>query len=416
MTAKEPHAMSAATAWTPLTLSSGATLSNRFVLAPMTTDSSHPDGTVSEQELEYIRRRSTTGLAAGITSCAYVEEDGRAWQGIGASEDRHHDSLRSVAQAFQQGGAAAILQLYDGGRIASPDIVALPKLRAPSAIPSLRPGAHTPRALGAAEIAGLVDAFRRAAERARAAGFDGVELHGANHYLLHQFLSPRANQRDDQWGRSRGNRMRFPLAVTAAVRHALGPGVTLGYRINPFESEPGGFTLDDSTTLCRRLADEGIDYVHMSMDDFRRNSPQPEDRDWTKAPLKGLGENPVRAIADAVGGRCAVVASGGIRVLSDAQDALDAGADLVAVGRAILVDPDWLAKLANPGSGTIRSAMPTTRSHIESALTIPSRMAEYLLSRPGWIPQEQTPASASSASEHEPSVGQRAGATTHSKG
>jgi 2,4-dienoyl-CoA reductase-like NADH-dependent reductase (Old Yellow Enzyme family) len=408
--------MSAVTPWTPLTLNSGAILSNRFVLAPMTTDSSHPDGTVSEQELDYIRRRSATGLAAGITSCAYVEEDGRAWQGIGASEDHHHDSLRAVAKAFQQGGAGAILQLYDGGRIASPDIVAPPNLRAPSAIPSLRPGAHTPRALDSSEIAGLLGAFGCAAERAWVAGFDGVELHGANHYLLHQFLSPRANQRDDEWGGSLENRMRFPLAVTAAVRDALGPGVTLGYRINPFESEPGGFTLDDSITLCDRLADEGVDYVHVSMDDFRRNSPQPEDRDWTKAPAKGLDENPVRAIANAVGGRCAVVASGGIRVLSDAEEALAAGADLVAVGRAILVDPDWLAKLANPGAGTIRSAMPTTRSQLESALTIPSRMADYLLSRPGWIPQEQSPTRSSSASEHAPSVGQRAGATTHSKG
>lgn len=380
--------MSVANPWTPLTLNSGATLGNRFLLAPMTTDSAHPDGIVSQHELAYITRRSGSGLAACITSCAYVDEHGRAWQGIGAADDRHMESLRAVAEAFRGGGGLAILQLYDGGRIASPDIVGEPDMRAPSAIPSLRPGAPIPRALSSAEIHGLVHAFSAAAARGRDAGFDGIELHGANHYLLHQFLSPRANQRDDEWGGSLVRRMRFPLEVTSAVRQAIGCDVTLGYRISPFESEPGGFTLGDAVQLSMRLVEEGVDYVHVSMDDFRQNSPQPEDRDWTRDRGQTTGENPVTAISSAVGGRCAVVASGGIRTLADATDALEAGADLVAVGRAILLEPDWLKKIVAGDLETIRSALPANKSQVEAALTIPPRMAAYLLSRPGWIPRE----------------------------
>lgn len=380
--------MSPVTPWTPLTLKSGAVLPNRFVLAPMTTDSAHVDGTVDQQELAYLSRRAGHGLAAGITSCAYVHEHGRAWQGIGAAEQRHLESLRAVADALRAGGALAILQLYDGGRISSPAIVGPRNLRAPSAIPSLRPGAQTPREMDSSEISGLVDAFSQAAVRGRDAGFDGIELHGANHYLLHQFLSPRANRRDDQWGGSPDGRMRMPLEVTAAVRRALGPDVTLGYRINPFESEAGGFTLRDSAQLCARLVDEGVDYVHVSMDDFRRNSPQPEDRDWSTEPRAGQETNPLRAIATAVAGATAVVASGGIRSVDDAQAALDAGADLVAVGRAILIEPDWLQKIADGDPGAIRSALPPSQADIEAQLTIPPRMAAYLLSRPGWIPKE----------------------------
>lgn len=358
------------------------------MLAPMTTDASTAGGSATEAELNYIERRGAAEFGAVITSCAYVHADGRSWQGIGATGPGHLVSLRAIARAARGGGGLGILQIYDGGRIALPELVGPRGIRGPSAIPSARPNARTPRELTHDEIEELVAAFARAAELGVTAGFDGIEIHGANHYLIHQFFSPRANQRTDEWGGGLDHRMRFPLAVADAVRRAVGPRVTVGFRVTPFESEPGGFTLEDSSSLADRLAAADVDYVHISMDNFRRNSPQPEDRDWTKERVRVESRNPIEAISAAVAGRCAVVASGGIRTLEDAQDALIAGADLVAVGRAALIDPEWVDKMKAGVPHQVRTELPADAGEIEDVLTIPPRMVRYLLSRPGWIPRE----------------------------
>jgi 2,4-dienoyl-CoA reductase-like NADH-dependent reductase (Old Yellow Enzyme family) len=154
-------------AWSPLRLRSGHTLRNRFVIAPMTTDAANADGSVSEEELEFIRRRALTGFGAMISSCAYVQHEGRSWHGIGAAEDGQISSLSRVAAAMHADGGLAILQLYDGGRIARPTLAGERGLRAPSAIASLRPGAPMPREMSAEEIERLIDDFRKAARRGR---------------------------------------------------------------------------------------------------------------------------------------------------------------------------------------------------------------------------------------------------------
>ncbi len=374
--------------WSPFALRSGAVLRNRFVLAPMTTDASNRDGAVSPAELAYIRRRCAGQFGAAITSCAYVHSDGRSWQGIGAANEGHLPSLRLLAAAMRIGGGLALLQLYDGGRIAIPELVSPERIRAPSAVPSLRPNAVTPRELSGNEIGALLGCFRRAAEMGRDAGFDGIEIHGANHYLAHQFFSPRANRRMDSWGGSLTARMRFPLALAAAVRDAVGPDTTVGYRITPFESEPGGYPLDDAVQLAAALAAAGVDYVHISMDNFRKNLPQPEDRDWTKPRRAIETGNPIGAIAAAVDGQCAVIASGGIKTLADAREALELGADVVSVGRAALIDPDWINKLMDGNDSHLRTALPAEAAEIARTLTIPARMVSYILSRPGWIPRD----------------------------
>ncbi|MBA0045199.1 flavin oxidoreductase [Mycobacteroides sp. LB1] len=373
--------------WCPITLNSGGVLRNRFILAPMTTNASDPDGQASESELGYLARRAATGFGAVVTSCAYVHPDGRSWHGIGAVDDRHLTSLSAVADAARGTDGTGILQIYDGGRIALPELAGPQGIRAPSAIPSARPNAQTPRELSDAEVRELIAAFGTSAGLGIRAGFDGVEIHGANHYLVHQFFSPRANQRDDEWGGDLDRRMQFPLQVAREVRAAVGPGVIIGFRLTPFESEAGGYTLDESTCLADRLADEGIDYIHISMDDFRRNSPQPEDRDWTKTRERVESRNPIAAISAVVEGRCAVVASGGIRTMDDTRDAITAGADLLAIGRAALIDPEWVDKMKLGAQQDIRTQLPDDKAEIESHLTIPARMVRYLLSRPGWIPR-----------------------------
>jgi 2,4-dienoyl-CoA reductase-like NADH-dependent reductase (Old Yellow Enzyme family) len=375
--------------WSPFRFNSGQELANRFVIAPLTTDSSHEDGTATDGELEFIRRRAAGGFGAAISSATYVEQDGRSWQGTGAAHDGHLSSLRRLAEAMRASGSLAILQIYDGGRIAKPELIGEECLRAASAVASLRPGARTPRAMTSDEVENLIARFREAASLARKAGFDGVEIHGANHYAVHQFFSPRANHRDDHWGGSLSKRMNFPLAVAQAVRDALGPKLVTGFRITPFEAEAGGYTLDDAKLLCRELAGLNLDYISVSLDDYRMSRPTGEARVYDRPVEKTAApaDSPITEFARVIAGRSAVMASGGIKTCVDAEGAIKLGADLVAIGRAVVVDPEWLSKVRSKREKAILAGLPNDRLEIARALSIPERMVEYLLSRPGWIPR-----------------------------
>ena len=132
----------------------------------------------------------------------------------------------------------------------------------------------------AAEIESLIASFGKAASLARKAGFDGVEIHGANHYAVHQFFSPRANHRDDHWGGTLAKRMNFALAVAQAVRDALGPKMIAGFRVTPFEAESDGYALEDAKLLCNELAKLELDYISISLDDYRMSRPTSETRDY----------------------------------------------------------------------------------------------------------------------------------------
>jgi 2,4-dienoyl-CoA reductase-like NADH-dependent reductase (Old Yellow Enzyme family) len=375
--------------WSPFRFNSGREMANRFAIAPLTTDSSHDDGTATEDELEFVRRRAASGFGATISSAAYVEQDGRSWQGIGAAHDGHLSSLHRLAEAMRAAGGLAILQIYDSGRIAKPELIGEQCLRAASAVASLRPGAKTPRAMTADEVANLIASFREAASLARKAGFDGVEIHGANHYAVHQFFSPRANHRVDNWGGTLSKRMNFPLAVAQAVRDALGPNLIAGFRVTPFESEPDGYTLDDAKLLCNELARLDLDYISVSLDDYRRSRPAGETRVYDRPVEKSYApsESPITEFARVIAGRSAVMASGGIKTRMDAEGAIKMGADLVAVGRAVVVDPEWLSKVRSKREASILAGLPKDELEIAKALSIPPRMVEYLLSRAGWIPR-----------------------------
>src|ERR1700760_4215165 len=160
--------------WSPFRFNCGREIANRFVIAPLTTDSSNEDGTATDRELEFVRRRAASGFGATISSAAYVEQDGRSWQGIGAAHEGHLASLRRLAEAMRAAGGLAILQIYDGGRIARPDLIGKQSLRAASAVASLRPGSKTPREMTSDEVGNLAASFGKAASLARKAGFDGV--------------------------------------------------------------------------------------------------------------------------------------------------------------------------------------------------------------------------------------------------
>jgi 2,4-dienoyl-CoA reductase-like NADH-dependent reductase (Old Yellow Enzyme family) len=183
--------------------------------------------------------------------------------------------------------------------------------------------------------------------------------------------------------------MNFPLAVAQAVRDALGPKLIAGFRITPFEAEHDGYTLEDAKLLCTELAGLNLDYISVSLDDYRKSRPTGEARVYDSSALKTytLAESPITEFARVIAGRSAVMASGGIRTCTDAKGAIEMGADLVAVGRAVVVDPEWLSKVRSKSEASIVAGLPKDELEIAEALSIPPPMVKYLLSRPGWIPR-----------------------------
>ena len=195
----------------PLVLRSGVELPNRVLMAPMTTLNASHDGICSDELPRYYAMRSG-GPGAVIVECAHIDPLGKVFPGgIGLDNDAEIPALSKVAAAIQAEGSKAILQIFHGGRMCSPGQINGAQPVAPSAVAAPRPEAVVPRELSAAEVEELIEKFGATARRAVEAGFDGVEIHGANTYLVQQFFSPHSNRRDDEWGGDRAGRARFPL-------------------------------------------------------------------------------------------------------------------------------------------------------------------------------------------------------------
>lgn len=368
------------TLFQPFTLHSGLTLRNRVVMAPMTTWSANPDGTVSDAEVDYYRRRAQ-GVGMVITGCTHVTENGIGFTDeFAAYDDRFIPSLQRLAEAAKSGGAAAVLQIFHAGNKAVVEAVPGGELVSASAVNALagpfNRGDVTPRALSRDEIFEMVHAFGEAIRRAIEAGFDGVELHGAHGFLLQNFFSPRYNQRDDEWGGSPENRMRFALAVVREAKrviaaHAKGPFV-LGYRISPEEREDGGYRVPDICALVDGLIAEGIDYLHVSLNDVLGARPLGADSRLT-----------VEQVVAHVDKRVPILAAGMLRTPKQAQAALDLGLSLAGVGKGLVMNADWVG-LAQSGCGAqIRQELDLEK---RAVLSIPAGLLRAVEAAPGWIP------------------------------
>ncbi|WP_102336239.1 NADH-dependent flavin oxidoreductase [Salimicrobium jeotgali] len=360
------------------TLPSGVTLKNRLILAPMTNFLSEEDGRVSEKELTYYKRRSR-GTGAVITACANVNTQGKGFDGeIGVDRDELIPGLKRLAEVIHEEGAKAILQIYHGGRMSPPHLLPDETPVSASAVPSEREGAATPREMTAEEVSQTVEDFKQATRRAIEAGFDGVELHGANTYLLQQFFSPHSNRRSDKWGGDVWQRMTFPLEVTEAVKQAVreyarAPFIT-GYRFSPEEPHTPGITLEDTMRLVSELTEKGLDYLHISLRDFHQSSIREE----------GDGSSVIRQIRDQIGADLPHVGVGEIRTKEDAEKALET-VPLLALGRELLIDPDWAVKVEKGQEDHIVTEMDM---EAQEELVIPEPMWSKIMSVPGWIPRK----------------------------
>ncbi len=359
------------------TLPNGVQLKNRMVMAPMTNFSSNPDGTVSDAEVNYYARRSS-GVGMVITACTYVTENGKGFPGeFAGHKDEFIPSLRQLATAIKAQGAKAILQIFHGGRQVPPNLIPNGDVISASAVPAEGAGKPVPRELTDEEIELIVRDFGEAARRAIEAGYDGVELHGANGYLIQQFFSPHSNRREDRWGGSIEKRLTFPLAVVDEVKrvvaeHAKKPFI-VGYRFSPEEPETPGITMADTLVLIDALADKNLDYLHVSQGDF-----------WSK-PRRGVEDTRSRneIIQDRVGGRVPVIGVGSIYTADDALKAIQTGVPLLALGRGIIIEPDWVQKVAEGRESEIATKIDKTKQH---ELVVPDPLWQAIIHSPGWFP------------------------------
>ena len=326
----------------PVILPNGVSLKNRIMMAPMTTCSGFYEGSVTHDLIEYYRARAGE-IGTIIVECGFVDNKGLAFPGaIGLDHDDKIEGLAKIAKAIKEKGSKAVIQVYHGGRMVEPKLIGGQSPVGPSAIAAPRPGAATPIELTADEVDEMIDKFGQAVRRAIQAGFDGVEIHGANTYLIQQFYSPNSNQRTDKWGGSRDNRARFPLAVLDIthnmVKEYANPDFIVGYRFSPEELEVPGIRFDDSMYLLEKLAEKGLDYVHFSMGAILRpsivetNDPTPLINKYVAMRSQTLAKIPVVGVGNVVN-------------ISDVEAAMDNGFDLVAVGRACIAYPDWLSRV-----------------------------------------------------------------------
>lgn len=330
--------------FTPFSLRS-VTFRNRLILSPMCQYVA-VEGAAQPWHFDHHARFATGGLGGALVESTGVTRDGRITPGcLGAYSDDHLAGLSRIADIYHRHGAPCGVQLSHSGRKGSaavpadgaqPLAVTQPdrawKTVGPSAIAMMQ-GWPTPRALTATEIEQIIDAFASAAARVVKAGFDFVEIHGAHGYLLHNFVSPLSNRREDAWGGDIAGRSRLPLAVADAVRAVVPADMPVFYRASAVDGEEGGLELADTIELSRRLKAAGVDLIDVSSGGICGPSGRSFEKPHPGYLVPFSAE--IRQSAD-----IATMAVGLITGAQQANDIIKNGdADLVAMARQMIADP-----------------------------------------------------------------------------
>ncbi|MCI9509496.1 MAG: FAD-dependent oxidoreductase [Angelakisella sp.] len=321
------------------------TLKNRVVKAPQSSGMSNMDGTVSERLVRYYRDQAAGGAGLIVVEYAYVDDIGAksAHCHLGISNNEHIPGLAWLAENIKEMGAAAGIQIEHCGRqkflgtqpICAPSATPWPKLWDQYGVQSV------PHVLTIEEIQDIVHAFGDSALRAKEAGFELVEIHGAHGYLLTNFFSPHTNHRTDLYGGSLENRMRIYVEIVRDVRKKVGPDFPVTIRLSGTDYEPDGFPIEDTIAMAKVLEREGIDAFHISGGDhhtmIHQVSPMAMSvchNTWAAETIKKVVSVPV-------------IASGSITLPEYAEEIIASGkGDFVGLGRPLWADPEWPNKAA----------------------------------------------------------------------
>ena len=317
----------------PYILNNGVEIKNRLVVAPMTLFAANEDGTFGQGDFDFIKGRSYN-IGMFIVEATLISKEGKAFvrqpEAIG---EKDLDGMKKVAQIIQSEGSKAILQLHHGGKMAITDNKVAPS-------DDKETGA---RELTDEEIENLIKCFGKATDLAIKAGFDGVEIHGANGYLLQQFYSAQSNRRIDKWGGTRENRMRFLMKVVDEVvsvkEQNNADKFIVGYRFSPEEPGEYGLTMEDTFELVDKLVTKPLQYLHVSLHDFYKKARRGADTTKTRMEL----------LHQRINGKLAFMGVGKLFTANEISQAFDTGwAEFIALGKTIIINPD-IANLISEG-------------------------------------------------------------------
>jgi 2,4-dienoyl-CoA reductase-like NADH-dependent reductase (Old Yellow Enzyme family) len=308
------------------------TIRNRIVMPPMANDLSDEDGIVTEKHLDHYRIRAEADVGLIIVEHSYITPTGKMTiPQLGIHSDDLVPGLTRLADTIRAGGASSAIQLTHAGANTTVEITGVQPV-APSdiAVPGRK---EAPRALTITEMEGLLMMYREAARRSAEAGFDAIEIHGAHGFLLSEFLSPYTNRRTDEYGGNLENRIRYPIEVIAAVREEVGPDTVLLYRFGASDFLQDGLTLDEALEAAPQLVAAGIDMLDVS---GGLCGSRPKDFSGMQGFYVPLAESVKSAVT------VPVIAVGGIKEAAFANSVIEEGrADMVAVGRELLKNPEW---------------------------------------------------------------------------
>jgi 2,4-dienoyl-CoA reductase-like NADH-dependent reductase (Old Yellow Enzyme family) len=322
----------------------GMTLANRFVRSATWEGMARDDGTVTSRLTDIVTELAKGGVGLIISGHAYVVPEGQAGPlQMGIYKDDLVDGLKTMTDAVHQAGGKMVAQLAHAGTFAAETLTRIPP-RAVSVFDGL---AKTPRhELTIDDIQHLVSAYVQAAERAKAAGFDGVQIHAAHGYLFSQFLSPVYNRRQDAYGGSIENRSRALCETVAAVRQAEGPDFPVLVKINARDDVEGGLTLEDSVAAAGLLAQAGIDAIEVSGGFLTSKTLSPSRVGINKPEKEAYFEQGAVACKKALD--IPVILVGGIRSLEKAKELVAGGvADYISMCRPLIREPGLINRWRN---------------------------------------------------------------------
>jgi 2,4-dienoyl-CoA reductase-like NADH-dependent reductase (Old Yellow Enzyme family) len=357
--------------FSPLALTRGPAMKNRFMLAPLTNTQSHADGRLAEEELHWLAMRATGGFAVVSTCASHVQAVGQGFPGqLGIWSDAHLEGLTRLAATLKARQSVAIVQLHHAG------------VRAPASLIGGRPvapsedAATNARALSLDEVHRLRDDFIAGAVRAERSGFDGVELHGAHGYLLCEFLSAESNRRSDEYGGSFENRMRLVFEIIEGIRGRCRPDFTLGIRLSP---ERFGIRLAEARELFRRLVADGrVDFIDLSLWDVFKT---PNEEEFAHRPL-------IDWFTELERGSVRVGVAGKILDARTARRCLAHGADFVVVGRGAVLHHDFPLRVrADADFAAIDTPVPREYLHAQG---LSPTFVDYMKNWKGFVREEVT--------------------------
>lgn len=323
--------------WKPIKIGS-MELKNRLIMAPMFTYLAKPGGEVSNEIVAYYERRAMGGTAMIIVEIAAVHAHGAICdRELMFNEDKYISGMARIAAAIKKHDCRAVLQLHHPGRQADSRISGFTTV-GPSSVPWAN-FADVPKALTITEVKALIQCYAETARRARDAGFDGVEFHGAHGYLICQFFSPLSNKRTDDYGGDVYKRAKFGVEIVKLARQILGEQYPILFRISGSEIEEGGLTTNDTRITAKLLQEAGADCIDVSAGYYGTS-------EWTTQPafmkpgciVKYATE--IKLDIDVP-----VITVGRINNPRLAESILEEGrADIIALGRPLLADPDYPLK------------------------------------------------------------------------